>query len=73
MKNILKNKAIFWDYDGKKINWQDPRVKVWYLNRKLQFGDLDGLRKNDLKKYLPQLSINPSLRELLVNFLAKHE
>ncbi len=63
------NKKIFWDYDVEKMDLNNPKVKIWYLNRRLQFGDLLGLTKTDLKKYLPKLDINPSLRELLQNFL----
>lgn len=60
---------IFWDYDVRKMDLGNPKVKIWYLNRKLLFGDLFGLKKKDLKKYLPKLDINPSLRELLQNYL----
>ena len=66
-----KNK-IFWDYDIRKIDLNNPKVKIWYLNRKLRFGDLLGLSKADLKKYLPKLDINPSLKELLQNYLKSH-
>lgn len=72
MKKIAENKAIFWDYDLSGMDLKNPKVLVWYLNRKLQFGDLSGIKKSDLKKYLPQLNINQSLRELLANFLNKH-
>lgn len=60
---------IFWDYDIRKMDLTDPKVKIWYLNRKLRFGDLLGLNRTDLKKYLPKLDINPSLKELLQNYL----
>lgn len=63
------NNPIFWDYDMDKINLKDPQTKIWYLNRKLQFGDFSGLSKKDLNKYLPKLSINQSLKELLQNYL----
>lgn len=69
MKNSIKNKAIFWDYDVKKADLNNPDVKIWYLSRKLQFGDLSGVRKADLKKYLPKLKISRSLKELLNNYL----
>lgn len=72
MKKIAENKPIFWDYDLSKMDLKNPIVLIWYLNRKLQFGDLSGLKKSDLKKYLPKLNINDSLRELLTNFLKKH-
>lgn len=66
-----KNKAIFWDYDLDKMDLKNPRVKIWYLTRKLQFGDLRGISKKDLKKYLPQLQVDLSMKELLSNFLAE--
>ena len=66
--NKQKSKII-WDYDARKMDLSNPKVKIWYLNRKLLFGDLWGLTKADLKKYLPKLKINPSLKELLGNYL----
>lgn len=72
MKNE-KNKAIFWDYDIDKMDLRNPRVKVWYLNRKIQFGDLRGISRRDLRKYLPKLQIDPSMRELLSNFLQSNQ
>jgi len=60
---------IFWDYDVRKMDLTNPKVKIWYLSRKLRFGDISGLNKTDLKKYLPKLDINPSLKELLQNYL----
>lgn len=68
-----KNKAIFWDYDIDKMDLNNPRVKIWYLTRKLQFGDLRGISRSDLRKFLPQLQIDPSMKELLKNFLRKYE
>lgn len=75
MKRLVKrceNKAIFWDYDLKKADMKNPKVKVWYMNRKLKFGDLSGLKKTDLKKYFSKLDIDSSLKELLCNYLAKN-
>lgn len=66
------NKRIFWDYDVRKMDLSNPKVKIWYLNRKLLFGDLSGLNRTDLRKYLPKLNINPSLKELLRNYLKSH-
>jgi hypothetical protein len=64
-----RESKIFWDYDVRKMDLTNPKVKILYLNRKLRFGDLLGLRRTDLKKYLPKLDINPSLKELLQNYL----
>lgn len=62
-------KAVFWDYHLNRTNLVNPKIKSWYLNRKLRFGDFSGLTKKELKKYLPKLDINPSLKELLQNYL----
>ncbi len=67
-QNKAKN-SIFWDYDLSNANLSDPKVKTWYLNRKLQFGDFSGITKKDLGKYLPILDIDASLKELLQNYL----
>ena len=54
MKNLKKRidesiESIVWNYDSKKINLNDPKAKIWFLERKLQFGQLKEIRKN-LKK-----------------------
>ncbi len=67
-KNEAEN-PIFWDYALSKTDLSDPKVKIWYLNRKIQFGDFSNITKNDLRAYLPKLDIDPSLRELLQNYL----
>lgn len=67
----MRSSAI-WDYDTTKLDLKDPDVKRWYLGRRLNFGDLRGLRKVDLKENLTKLKIDPSLKELLQNFLRKH-
>lgn len=63
------NKTIFWDYDIDKMDLNNSKVKLWYLNRKLEFGDISGITKKDLKKYFRQLNIDPFLKELLQNYL----
>ena len=67
-----KKQAIFWDYDTEKMDLNNPSVKIWRLSRQLQFGDLSGIKKEELKKYLPLLEINSSLKELLRNYLSKY-
>jgi len=69
MKATKKEKQIFWDYDLSRIDLSNPKAMIWYLNRKLKFGDLSGITKANLKKYLPKLDISPSLRQLLKNYL----
>lgn len=70
MRRITRReKEIFWDYNLEKIDLEKPEVKKWYLKRKLDFGDLSGLRRIDLEKYLSGLDIDISLKKLLVNYL----
>ncbi|MFH0805483.1 MAG: hypothetical protein V1901_01160 [Patescibacteria group bacterium] len=42
---INKNKGIFWDYDIKNIDFDNSDSMIWFLSRKLNFGDLDGIKK----------------------------
>lgn len=69
MKATKKEKQIFWDYDLKRMDLSNPKIMVWYLNRKLKFGDLSGITKANLKKHLSKLDISRSLRGLLKNYL----
>jgi hypothetical protein len=69
MRITKKEKQIFWDYDLENIDLTDARIKIWFLSRKLRFGDLSGTTKKDLKKYLAKLNISPVLKELLRNYL----
>ena len=69
MKATRKEKQIFWDYDLNRMDLSNPKIMIWYLNRKLKFGDLSSITKKDLKKYLLKLDISQSLRELLKNYL----
>ena len=69
MKATRKGKQIFWDYDLSKMDLSNPQIMSWYLSRKLKFGDLSGIKKAVLKKYLSKLEISASLKELLRNYL----
>ena len=69
MKITKKEKKIFWDYDFKKMDLSNSKVMIWYLSRKIRFGDLSGITKPTLKKYLPKLDISQSLRQLLKKYL----
>ncbi|MFH1427625.1 MAG: hypothetical protein ABIG60_03810 [Patescibacteria group bacterium] len=72
MSKISKNMGIFWDYDTNKMDLKNTNIKIWYLNRKLQFGDFSNIKKADLKKYLSKLNISPSLKRMLKNYLIKY-
>jgi len=48
-----------WDYDVKKLDLSNPEVLIWYLERKIEYGDWESLDRKTLKKYLPRLKINP--------------
>lgn len=67
-----QKQAIFWDYNTEKMDLNNLSVKIWRLNRQLQFGNLSEIKKEDLKKYLPLLKIDSSFKELLQNYLSKY-
>jgi len=61
-----------WDYDIKKLDLSKPEVLLWYLKRKIEYGDWEALDRRTLKKYLPKLKINPYLKQILREFLRKY-
>ena len=61
-----------WDYNVKKLDLSNPKVLIWYLERKIEYGDWGVLDKKTLKNYLPKLNINLYLKQILKDFLKKH-
>lgn len=61
-----------WDYNVKD-NWE-PRTNSqweWFLVRKINYGDIIGLKKEMIKKYFPKIKklLDPGKREMFANFL----
>jgi len=65
-------KKYIWDYDIKKLDFKKQEVLLWYLKRKIEYGDWGVLDRKTLKKYLPKLKINPYLKQILMEFLRKN-
>lgn len=65
-------KDYIWDYDLKSLDLSKPAVLLWYLKRKIEYGDWEVLDRKTLKKYLPKLKINPYLKQILESFLKKY-
>lgn len=61
-----------WDYDLAK-NWKPktPAEWEWYLVRKINYNDLEGLNKKVIKEYFPKIKqlLDPGKRILLKNYL----
>lgn len=64
------NSPYFWDYKIKKSDLKKPEVKKFWLERKINMCDWLGIKKKDLKIYLPELDIRADLKNLLTIFLA---
>lgn len=64
-----RDKKVIWDYDIKKMDLKNPEVLVWYLSRKIRFGDFSRIKAADIKKYLPKLDIDKSMKKLIRNYL----
>jgi len=63
-----------WDYDLPK-NWKPktPFEWEWYLVRKINYNELNGLNKAIIKQYFPKIKkeLDPGKRILLEYFLFK--
>lgn len=57
MKQIKS--AAIWDYEIDKKDLKDPKVLLWYLERKAKMADWQGLNKHLLLKNLSKLNISP--------------
>lgn len=57
MKSILKDKSI-WEYQIDKKDLSDPKILLWYLQRKAKMADWQGLDKKLLLKHLNKLNLS---------------
>lgn len=59
-------KKVIWDYDIKKIDLdKNEEVFCWFLERKINYDGLTGIRKKDLLKYYQVLNIDPAYQILI--------
>ena len=65
-----------WDYNIPK-NWKPKtdRQWLWFLERKINYDDWKGLKKETIKKYFNQLKdrLDPGKREMLRHYFQYHE
>jgi hypothetical protein len=61
-----------WDYDVRKLDLKNPDVLIWYLQRKIEYGNWEVLDRKTLKKYLPKLKINRYVKQILQSFLKQY-
>ncbi len=64
-----------WDYNLPK-GWRPKNEKqwLWYLERKINYDDWQGLKLEIIKKFFPKLKkrLDPGKREMLENYLKRH-
>jgi hypothetical protein len=63
------SKKYIWDYDIKNLDLSKKKTLLWYLQRKIEYGDWESIDKKTLKKYLKEIKIDPILREILKSFV----
>lgn len=70
-----KTKKIpsIWDYDISSIDLSRPAIAKWYLKRRIEYGDWSGLEYSLLKQYLPELDIDLTMKEILMEFVENYE
>ena len=58
-----------WDYKIPK-NWQPPNDEawIWYLERKINYGDWAGLKPAKIKKYWGKLKLDPGKKIMTQNY-----
>lgn len=58
-----------WDYKVPK-NWKPKTDEgwIWYLERKINYGDFKGLNPRVIKKYFRKLKLDPGKRIMFEHF-----
>lgn len=69
---MKKTKKYIWDYNIRSLDLKNKKALLWYLKRKIEYGDWESLDKKTLKKYLPKLEIDPYLKAILKSFLENY-
>lgn len=62
-----------WDYQLPK-NWK-PKTEgewIWYLERKINYGDWKGLEPKTIKKYFRKLHLDQGKRLMLKNYFQRY-
>ncbi|OGG12709.1 hypothetical protein A3D77_03840 [Candidatus Gottesmanbacteria bacterium RIFCSPHIGHO2_02_FULL_39_11] len=61
-----------WDYDLAD-NWrpQTPQTWEWFLVRKLNYGEYEGLTRKDIQTHFPQIKkrLDPGVADMIAHFL----
>jgi hypothetical protein len=73
MRIKTKKLPSIWDYDISKIDLSKPEIAKWYLERRINYADWEGLEYKLLKKYLPELEIEPYTKAILSDFIKTYE
>lgn len=62
-------KFWLWDYKLPK-NWKPKTDEawVWYLERRINYGDLKGLKPEAVKKYFDRLKLDPGRRLMIESY-----
>ncbi|MFH1744685.1 MAG: hypothetical protein ABH881_00775 [bacterium] len=70
-----KTKKIpsIWDYDVSSIDLSKSAIVKWYLKRRIDYCDWKGMEYHLLKKYLPKLDIDLTIKEILMEFVKNYE
>ena len=66
-------KGLIWDYKIPK-NWQ-PKTEtalLWYLERKINYGDWKGLEPAVVKKYYRKIRLDPGKKLMLQNYFTRY-
>ncbi len=58
-----------WDYKIPK-NWKpkNEREWIWYLERKINYDDWKGIKREILRRYLKKLNLDPAKKILLETY-----
>lgn len=62
-----------WDYRISQKDLKGTKLGKWLLTRQISVADWKQINLNRLKKYLPKLDIDRSLKEVLGRFIKSYD
>lgn len=72
-KNFKPSSFAIWDYNLREMDFSNPEVLKWYLERKIDYNDWKGIKYEHLKKYLSKLNIDSYKKQILKRFIEWRE
>lgn len=67
---LRKTQRGIWEANVRTLDLKNPRVLKWYMEKKIHAGEWQALGREDLRRMLPELKMDPAIGALLKRFFS---